>query len=167
MSELLLKDAAFVSDEEQEFDDMGSYNHSLVQGNLAYLLRKYSSYSAFIELSLDVARLDKSQFPNITSELKPDVCAYPRRAVVDLDLLTVTEMPELAIEVVSPRQGVLSIVEKFQAYFALGIKSCWLVEPITAIVRVYHPNQEPTTFAGGNIIDKTVNIEMPLDEIFR
>ena len=153
-------------DEEQEFDDMGSHNHSLVQGNLAYLLRKYSEFSAYIELSLDASPLDKSQFPTVKDELIPDVCAYPRRSVVDLDILVMTEMPQLVIEVISPRQGTLSIIEKFQAYFALDIRSCWLVEPATAVIRVYHPKQSPQTFSSGEVVDEIVGIKIPIAEIF-
>ncbi len=152
--------------EEEEFDDMGSYNHSLVQGNLAYLIRAHSDYSAFVELSLDASSLDSSQYPGIKDELKPDVCVYPRRSVVDLDILAMDEMPELAVEVISPRQGALGIVQKFQAYFALGIRSCWLVDPITSVVRVYHPNQASTTFASGEVVDKVVNIKIPVHDIF-
>lgn len=155
-----------LADEEQEIDDMGSYNHSLVQGNLAYLLRRYSDYSAFVELSLDTRRLDRQQFPNLKDELIADVCAYSRRSVVDLDILVVQELPAFIIEVVSPRQGLLSIVEKFQIYFALGIRSCWLVEPLTAIVRVYHPNQPPKTFSAGDVIDDVAKVKIPLAEIF-
>ena len=54
--------------EDEEFDDMGSYNHSLVQGNLAYLLRQAGNYSVFIELSLDTSPLEKQEFPNIANE---------------------------------------------------------------------------------------------------
>ncbi len=153
-------------DEEREFDDMGSHNHSLVQGNLAYVLRKYSEFSAYVELSLDASRLDKSLFPDIKGELIPDVCAYPRRPVIDLDILVMAEMPQLVIEVISPRQGLLSIVEKFQAYFALGIPSCWLVEPLTAVVRVYHPGQSPQTFSSGDVIDSVAGLNIPVEEIF-
>lgn len=163
----MMNEITFCADEEQEFDDMGSHNHSLVQGNLAYLLRKYSDFSVYIELSLDASKLDKSQFPAIKGELIPDVCAYPRRSVVDLDILIMTEMPQLIIEVISPRQGTLSIIEKFQAYFALGIGSCWLVDPAVAIVRVYHPKQSPQTFASGEVLDQRVGLQIPIVEIFQ
>ncbi|MEZ4664257.1 MAG: hypothetical protein R2911_42545 [Caldilineaceae bacterium] len=84
-------------DEEQEFDDIGSFNHSLVQSNLSYLLRKYTEFSAFNELSLDASRLDKSQFPTIKDELIPDICAYPKKlSVIDNDILRMQEMPILA-----------------------------------------------------------------------
>ena len=53
---------------EEEDTHIGSFNHSLVQGNLAYLVRKDSDYSALIELSLDVSSLDKIKFSDIKSE---------------------------------------------------------------------------------------------------
>ena len=153
-------------DTEEEFDDMGSYNHSLVQGNLAHVIRKYSNLSAFIELSLDTSSLDKSQFPAIKNELIPDVCAYPRSSIVDLDILVMSEMPELVIEVVSPRQGAHGIVQKFQAYFALGVRSCWLVDPTIAAVRVYHNNSNSQTFSSGDLVDDVIKIKIPIVEIF-
>ncbi|MCB0122561.1 MAG: Uma2 family endonuclease [Caldilineaceae bacterium] len=153
-------------DEEKEFDDMGSYNHSLVQGNLAHVIRKYSNLSAFIELSLDTSKLDKTQFADVNNELIPDVCAYPRSSIIDLDILVMQEMPELVIEVISPRQGAHGIVRKFQAYFALGICSCWLVDPTIAAVRVYHNNSHSQTFASGELVDNITNIKFPVAEIF-
>ncbi|MEZ4726082.1 MAG: Uma2 family endonuclease [Caldilineaceae bacterium] len=161
MSELTM-----LLNEEQEIDDMGSFNHSLVQGNLAYSIRSHSGFSAFIELSLDASSLDKALFPTIKDELIPDVCAYPKTPIIDLDILQMREMPLLVIEVISPRQGGHSIVQKFQAYFALGIHSCWLVDPTTAVVRVYSPNKPPITFASGDVIDDVVNLRIPLAEIF-
>ncbi len=82
-----MKAPTLLLEEDWELDTMGSYNHSLVQGNLAYLVRKYSEYSAFVELSLDAGTLDKAKFPEVRDELKPDVCAYPKRSVIDLDIL--------------------------------------------------------------------------------
>lgn len=40
-------------DEAEEFDDMGSHNHSMVQANLAYLFKRMGDYTVFIKLSLD------------------------------------------------------------------------------------------------------------------
>lgn len=166
MSEFSVSESLSLVSEAEEFDDMGSFNHSLVQGNLAYTLRKHSDLSAFIELSLDTSRLDKAKFPDIKNELIPDVCLYPRTAIIDLDILQMSEMPKLVVEVISPRQGGHSIVQKFQAYFALGIPSCWLVDPTTAVVRVYHPHKNPQTFAAGEVVDDVAKITVPLAEIF-
>ena len=155
-----------IIDEEEEFDDMGSYNPSLVQGNLAHVIRKYSDLSAFIEWSLDVSKLDRTQFPDINNELIPDVCVYPRSSIIDLDILVMREMPELVIEVISPRQGAHGIVRRFQAYFTLGIRTCWLVDPTIAAVRIYHNNGSSTTYSTGELVDDVLDIRFPVLEIF-
>ncbi|MEM7124853.1 MAG: Uma2 family endonuclease [Chloroflexota bacterium] len=161
-----MSEVTVLVDEEEEFDDRGSYNHSLVQGNLTHLIKLHSDYSALVEVSLDTSDLDKSQFPNIKNELIPDVCAYPRRPVAVRDILVMKEMPKFVIEVISPRQGSFSIIEKFQAYFAMGIKSCWLVDPVTTVISVYYPNQPPRTFASGEVVDEIADIKIPLAEAF-
>lgn len=153
-------------EEEPEFHHVGSFNRSLVLSNLAYLIRERTKYSAFTRLSLDTASFNKFQLPAICEELIPDVCVYSRRSVITIDIIRMQEMPILAMEVIAPRQGTLSIIEKFQAYFALGIQSCWLIDPATEIVRVYHPVQEPQTFSVGEVIDKVVGIKFPVAEIF-
>lgn len=156
----------FTKDEEIEFDDTGSYNHSLVQGNLGYLLRQSGQYSAFIELSLDTSPLDREKFAGIPNELIPDICLYPRRSTLPTDLLRVTDMPLLAIEVISPRQGTLGLIEKFKANFALGIQSCWLVDPALNVVAVYSSPETHQIYADKVVVDKTLSIEISLTEIF-
>lgn len=152
--------------EEQEYDDMGSFNHSMIQGNLAYLLKKSGRYSVAVELSLDASAIDLSEF-SVRDELKPDVCIYPKRPLsMPYDILKMTEMPPLIIEVLSPRQGILTIIEKFGAYFALGVQSCWLVEPLTQTVHVYHSTADRTTFTEGDVIDPLMDIRLPMSEIF-
>lgn len=56
-------------------------------------------------------QLDKSKFPTIKDELIPDVCAYSKRSILDRDILLMREMPQVVIEVISPRQGSLSIID--------------------------------------------------------
>ncbi|MEZ4714153.1 MAG: Uma2 family endonuclease [Caldilineaceae bacterium] len=151
---------------EGEFDDMGSHNHSMVQANLAYLFKQLGSYSVYIELSLDVRAYDLA-YLDIKDELIPNVCIYPKRPLsIPHDILRMTEMPLLAVEVLSLRQGTYSILQKFEAYFSLGVQSCWLVEPGARVVHVYSSPAERVTFASGNVIDERLNIEILISEIF-
>lgn len=153
-------------DIQQEYDDMGSYNHSMVQANLAYLFKLDGKYSVFNELSLDVSHLDSSKYA-IKDEVIPDVCIYSKRSLImSSDILKMTEMPLLVVEILSPRQWVSSILEKFQAYFDLGIKSCWLVDPLTRTVHVYQSYSERTTYGDDTVSDSLLDIQMPLAEIF-
>jgi Uma2 family endonuclease len=145
---------------------MGSYNHSIIQANLAFLFKRLGKYSVFTELSLDISQLDRAKF-HFKEEIKPDVCIYPKRGLSrPFDILKMTEMPLLAIEILSPRQGAQEILEKFAVYFALGVKSCWLVDPTTAIVAVYVSLDQPKSFTTGEVIDETLDIRLPTVEIF-
>lgn len=151
---------------EGEFDDMGSHNHSLVQANLTYLLKQLGIYSVYIELSLDVSEMDLSHL-NIKDEVIPDLCIYPKRSLsTPHDILCMTDMPLMVIEILSPRQGTYSILQKFEAYFALGVQSCWLIEPTAMIVQVYSSPKQKTTFGADKVIDEKIGIELLVAEIF-
>ena len=55
------------------------------------------------------------------------MCIYlKRQRNLQNDILRMSEMPLLAIEVLSPKQGIYDILEKFKLYFSLGVQSCWL-----------------------------------------
>ncbi len=152
--------------EAEEFDDMGSHNHAMVQANLAYLFKRLATYTVFIELSLDVSHLDRERY-QVKGELVPDVALYPKRSLsLPHDILRMTEMPLLVVEILSPRQGTASILEKFEAYFALGISSCWLVDPLTQTVHVYQSATDRATFSTGEVVDTSLDIRMPISEIF-
>lgn len=158
------------ADTEEEFEDMGSHNHSMVQANLAYLFKQLGDYTVYSELSLDISPLDSARY-NLKDEVVVDVCLYPKRPLsVPRDILRMTEMPLLAVEILSPRQGTGSILEKFEAYFVLGIPSCWLVDPLTQTVHVYSSPTQRTTFstglADGEVVDHTVHIKIPIAAIF-
>lgn len=162
MSEITLR-----LDEEQEYDDMGSYNHSTVQANLAFVFKQLGNYSVAIELSLDSSSLDPTLY-RVKDELIPDVCIYPKRDLsIPFDILKMAEMPLLVVEVLSPRQFIASLLEKFKAYFALGVNSCWLVEPTTRTVHVYASMTQWQTFAADDTIhDPVLNSRIPCSEIF-
>lgn len=160
MSELAILDPV------EETNDMGSYNHSTVQANLAFLFKRTEQYSVSTELSLDISQFqaDQNKFGN---EIKPDVCIYPKRRLSrPYDILKMAEMPLVAVEILSPKQGAYEILEKFEVYFVLGVKSCWLVDPTTEIVAVYTALDQHQTFSTGEIIDDKVGIRIPLAQIF-
>ena len=50
------------TDETEAAYDMGSHNHSAIQANLAFLLKRLGKYSVYTELSLDVSQLDSHKF---------------------------------------------------------------------------------------------------------
>lgn len=120
--------------EDDEGRDMGSLNHSFVLTRLSAQLFKDEKFTVLVELTLDTSRTDLTQFGlEARDELKPDICLYPKEGIYpnkSRDVSRMPEMPLLAIEVLSPRQGIEDIPAKFHAYFALGIKHAELVEGI-------------------------------------
>lgn len=154
--------------EDEEIYDMGSYNHGYVQINLGALLKMAGEFTVCGELTLDVGSLDLSKFQIKAREgIKPDLCVYSKRGLSrPVDILKMTEMPLLAVEIISPMQGSYEILQKFQVYFALGIKSCWLVDPATEVVVVYANMNSHKTFSGNEVVDEILNIRIPISKIF-
>jgi Uma2 family endonuclease len=157
---------------------MGSLNHSRLQARLAGLFLFFlqeARFESFTELSLDISQLNLSQF-NIKAkkELKPDVCVYPHTETPDYknDKLKMSKMPLSAIEIVSPKQSEIKILNKFEVYFALGIKSCWLVTPTHESITVYYPDPYFNDFEvfslslQEEVFDRVLNIKLSLNQIF-
>lgn len=91
--------------ESEEFVDKGSFNHSSVQANLAFLFKRLGIYRVSTELSLGVSGADLKGVIN-QDEIKPDVCLYPKRSLSrPFDILRISEMPLLVVEILSPRHG--------------------------------------------------------------
>ena len=155
-------------DESEEFDQVGSFNHGYTQARLIVLIDRLGKFTPVSELSLDVRGIDLTQFDLRTKEeLKPDIALYPKRGRSQpRDILRMTEMPLVAIEILSPKQGTYDILEKFKVYFALGITSCWLVDPALRTVTVYASNEEWATFSTDEVVDAQVDIRLPVDEVF-
>ena len=158
-------------------DEVGSLNHSTIQANLAGLLKFKckKKLAVMTELSLDISQHNLSKYDlDAKGELKPNVCAYFKRPVIPDekdDLLTVSIMPDLAIEILSPRQAVNYLVRKTKAYLALGVKSCWLVIPATQTINVYSlPKRhlQCKTFALDTleVTDEITGIRLPMSAIF-
>lgn len=143
--------------ESKESLEVSSYNHAIVQVNLAVLLKGLQKYDVLAELSLDIQG----------TEFRPDLCLYPRRGLVrPRDILRMTEMPLLAVEILSPKQGTDDILEKFEAYFGVEVLSCWLVDPAQEIVSVYRDLTRHTVYSAGEIINEKIDIHLPFAQVF-
>jgi len=153
-----------LSDEEKE---MGSFNHSLTQSNLTSLLHNDERFTTLVELSLDASQIELSQFGlKVKEELKPDVCVYTNQPD---DLVKTTLMPDMAIEILSPSQTVSELIGKLKAYFALSVKSCWLVIPAIESITIFsHPKRYKTFGTDATeIIDEVMDIHLPIQKVFR
>jgi Uma2 family endonuclease len=109
-----------LSYEEERGKPMPSTNHSAVQLNLGVEFFKHREYRTLSELTLDISG----------TPYTPDLSVYPRTPL-DLrrDVSRRTDPPLLVVEIFSPQQGTQEVMDKVDAYFAHGVKSCWIVCP--------------------------------------
>ena len=134
-----------------------SYNHSYLQAKLSNLLFNFEDYLVLSELTLEIDNKDYI----------PDVVLYPKRPIDWLnDTIKMTEMPLLAIEILSPTQSTQEVIDKFKIYFQSGVKSCWLVQPIANIVMVFSGPDQAKTFAQNKVVDEVLNLTLAINDIF-
>jgi Uma2 family endonuclease len=171
MTEVIELNDEILVDEEV---DMPSLRHSSVQTNLTVLLGSEERFETFIELSLDTGDIDLRRFKlKARDELVPDISVYIESPPtfdeeVEDDLLKVSQMPALAIEVLSPSQSVNFLLRKIKAYFALGVKSCWLVMPSVEVINVYSQHKKSTfDMNDAELVDEVIDIRLPMQKIFR
>ncbi len=143
-----------------EEEIVGSRNHSYLQTVLAAELFNLNQFVVYTELSLDIN----------TKEYKPDIALYPFETKIEdfqEDILRMIDMPLGVIEILSPRQFMESILDKFKLYFTAGVQSCWLVIPNLRLISIYSNIKTYQMFYEGEIVDETLNIRLPLNRIFR
>jgi Uma2 family endonuclease len=156
--------------------DRPSKRHSLTQTNITILLGNDERFSIFVELSLDSSAIDLNPYGiKNKDEVVPDISVYIEPPSLDDepgdDEMRVSKMPDLAIEVLSPTQTINELLKKIRAYFALGIKSCWLVMPALEEIRVF--SQQPRHYKNFDlnhsdmVVDEMMDIHLPIDKIFR
>lgn len=135
-------------------------NHSLLQLRIgAELLNHYSNeYNVHSELSLEA--------PNPPTV--PDLCLFPAEpSNWREDEVRVSDVPLTVIEIVSPSQTDTELTEKSKAYFAAGVKSYWLVQPVLRTVFVLLPNGDELVFHNDILTDPTNDVSIDLKKVFR
>jgi hypothetical protein len=164
---------SFVNELEDERSDMGSVNHSLVQGNLILALGQNDQLEVMPELSIDLNGLDISQFGLKASvELKADISVYwqtqlPKAELPD-DIIRSPTPPDLAIEIISSSQTIPEMTNKVKAYFTLGVKSCWLVLPSLCTTYVFSSPHKYRIFTpDAELVDEVMDIHLPIQKIFK
>jgi Uma2 family endonuclease len=83
------------------------------------------------------------------------------------DVLKTEKVPLLCVEIISPSQSSTQILRKIRAYFAIGVKSCWYVDPNLKLINIYSENlRNVETFTKTDeVIDHHLNICFPLTKI--
>ena len=151
-----------ISDYERERGKpMPTYNHSIVQGNLLFLLKASYRKSHTILPEINVTMPERPD--NV-----PDIALYPKLPVDFLhDIPSMTTMPLTVVEIISPSQSNDDILAKFERYFAAGVTSCWLVIPSFKAISVYSaPGTYQFFMHDSTLIDPATGIELPLAEVF-
>ena len=132
--------------------------HSYLQSNLDGALRQFPQFTVFLNLTIDINGVDYI----------PDVCVYPKMSInyAEPDEIRMTDLPVMAVEIVSPTQTIQEVLDKFPNYFQAGIRSCWLLVPQTTTITVYTAPGQGQIFKTGDVVDSVLDIRVPLDQIF-
>lgn len=120
--------------EEQEFEEMPSLNHSYLSWQISQQLSENKEIAPLPELTL-----------NIGKGIVPDFSVYPLDKInPDFwhDVVKFPEVPVLAIEIVSPNQSVNILIEKADLLIENGVKTVWVIEPITKSIVVVSKNDK-------------------------
>lgn len=139
---------------------MPSFNHGKLQARLSQqLLNQYEDqYDVLSELSLES--------PN--PAYVPDLCLFPAEpSNWREDEVKVSEVPLTVIEIVSPSQTDTELTAKSTAYFAAGVKSYWLVQPVLRTIFVLLPNGDELVFHNDVLTDPTNGVSIDLKKVFR
>ena len=82
------------------------------------------------------------------------------------DLVKTEEIPLLAVEILSPKQMIQDVVDKIDVYLKAGVKSCWVIASFPRSIAVC-TTQQVNYFSYEDVVDKTLNIKIAIDAIFR
>lgn len=138
---------------------MPSRNHGKIQARLSQLLlnRHSEQYDVMSEVTLVLPERD----------VTPDIAIYPKRPDDwQHDEVKITEMPLLAVEIVSPSQRLSEVEDKVRQYHRAGVKSVWVVFPSLRAIALYEAGQLPKVIASGKVQDATTGIAMTIEELF-
>ena len=108
----------------------------------------------------------------------PDVIHIPDLAFVRADRLPPEHeregimplAPDLAVEVVSPNDRYVEVIEKVERYHRAGVPLVWLVQPRRRAVEVHPLGQEPRLLREGDTLDGgdvVPGFRLPIADVFR
>lgn len=155
MSELL--ESQELSYEEERGKPMPSRNHARAQMNLGFEFKRDNRFDVLSELTLQLG----------TRPLTPDLSVYPKRPIDwSNDVVRETEPPLAVVEIFSPSQGYLDVMEHVATYLEAGVKSVWVLVPPLRTITIYHAQQPPKTFSDGKAVDHATGLEVEVGAVF-
>jgi Uma2 family endonuclease len=124
----MMTEAVIELEDLQIEEEMPSLNHSIICADIAEQIYENKKVKALPELTLDIGK-----------GITPDLCIYERdkiKADFWKDITRYSQMPVLAIEVISSSQNIQDLLEKAELLVKTGVKTVWTVEPFTNTVFV-------------------------------
>ena len=142
---------------------MPSFNHSLIEAQLSFLLKTHYRKDFFIAAELSLGFVPKGA--------TPDICILPKKdhkIGVDPDIIKLKEAPITTIEILSPTQALSDLTNKIKnEYFPNGVKSSWVIIPELRAVVVYQAGKKDYEwFKKGEMKDEVTGIHLKVDDIF-
>jgi len=144
---------------------MGTQQHSFLQTYLTHLLVQFL-------IGTPVGRAGtewRCVFGPLGQERSyvPDLM-YVARAHLTTDRFH-PRAPDLAVEILSPRQPLSRFRAKIDFYLQYGVRLVWIFDPADQVVTVLIPGQEPRTLQLGDTLsggDVLPGFSVPLREVF-
>lgn len=125
-------------------------HHAALAGELSRLIGNYLAETGlgrvFTELRHYSSTLNRAYLPDVSVILAPRVEQAFRERVVGWP-------PDIAIEILSPDDRAVAIVDKVEMYRALEVPITLLVDPDERTIREYRPGQPAHTYRQGDTLD--------------
>jgi Uma2 family endonuclease len=126
-----------IDGQRKELPPMGAYETSLASlltQDLGHFVRGQKLGRVVAEMLFNLAPLKKQR--------RPDVAFVSYQRWPKTDPVPSTNawevVPNLAVEVISPTETMVEVLEKVREYFHVGVERVWLVLPPERLVYVYH-----------------------------
>jgi Uma2 family endonuclease len=96
---------------------------------VAHLLTRLDVFAEAKSIGTPLFRTDLAVRAN--TRLRPDIGFFSADTwrTVDIDVVPVTQIPDIAVAIISPSETATTINRKVDAYLKWGVQEVWLIEP--------------------------------------
>ena len=152
LDDLILDDNLTI---ETTTEKMPSLNHSYICLQIIKQLLQNETIQPLPELTLD-----------ILGGVTPDISIFPKEKIHPNffnDVVKFSQLPTLAIEIISPSQNIQMMLEKARSLISAGINTVWTIEPFGKNIFISTVNDEKLIHNG---IAKAGSIEVDFSQVF-
>jgi Uma2 family endonuclease len=134
-----------------------SFEHAMTHRQFILSFQQYHDVWAIPELSLDLQGFKRV----------PDIAVFLKRSIKGRKKgLPVTELPLLAIEILSPKQALAGLFEKADEYLLHGVEAVWIVIPEIQSITVCTKNEKQKTYTTGDVHHTSIGIIINIEQLF-